>query len=279
MKRKSSPWLSHSPRKRQSVPSNPSQEKKPVTQSTQNSAPCLSIHQQAEPYRLTTVRFPIDALSARWGKGKNRPIDEHHKHELHESFRTQGLLRTDSKNWLRIACAKGDVDRMEAALQAGKGPGDKQEGTESETASWPSYMRWREVNAEVQVELIAGNHRVAALKDYLQDEPAAVDERWWICEVYDRGIIVLLSPCLCYLILTSFRYFTFGAVDWAACEPRGYAAARHTRPHLDGVEHVIPNRPRAVEQVEPGVRADRRRDLRFEWPCVFSSPTAGDLMA
>lgn len=191
MKRKSSPWLSHSPRKRQSVPSNPSQEKKPVTQSTQNSTPCLSIHQQAEPYRLTTVRFPIDALSARWGKGKNRPIDEHHKHELHESFRTQGLLRTDSKNWLRIACAKGDVDRMEAALQAGKGPGDKQEGTESETASWPSYMRWREVNAEVQVELIAGNHRVAALKDYLQDEPAAVDERWWICEVYDRDTLPL----------------------------------------------------------------------------------------
>ena len=59
-------------------------------------------------------------------------------------------------------------------------PGDKSE--------YPSFKGWDVIIGE-KAELMAGNHRVEALKEYLRRSKSSENERWWICDVYDKGII------------------------------------------------------------------------------------------
>jgi hypothetical protein len=40
-----------------------------------------------------------------------------------------------------------------------------------------------------KAELIAGNYRVEALKEYLRRSKSPENKRWWICDMYDKGII------------------------------------------------------------------------------------------
>jgi hypothetical protein len=56
--------------------------------------------------------------------------------------------------------------------------------------AWPSFLEWEYVNPET-VELMAGHHRVEALRMYLKecskDAQDAKGESWWLCDVYDQG--------------------------------------------------------------------------------------------
>lgn len=52
--------------------------------------------------------------------------------------------------------------------------------------AWPSFLDWQGVNPE-PVELMAGHHRVEALKEYLKDQKVAKGDGWWLCDVYDQG--------------------------------------------------------------------------------------------
>ena len=40
-----------------------------------------------------------------------------------------------------------------------------------------------------KAELIAGNYRVEALKEYLRRSKSSKNERWWIYNIYNKGII------------------------------------------------------------------------------------------
>jgi hypothetical protein len=51
---------------------------------------------------------------------------------------------------------------------------------------WVSFMDWMLVNGR-PAELMAGNHRMEALKEHLKQLKSADDERWWICDIYDQG--------------------------------------------------------------------------------------------
>jgi hypothetical protein len=150
----------------------------------------LTICQQAEPYRLVTAIFPIDVLTPVWKQGSNRPLNDPHKRRLCQAFH-KDLHNSDPNNALRLACSKQEIERMVAELERqGQARTDWKRRTPD---SWPSFMEWGRVNAE-PVELMAGNHRVEALKEYLREENLDTPkERWWLCDVYDQGEWVALG--------------------------------------------------------------------------------------
>lgn len=154
-----------------------------------------SIYDQAAPYLLATARFPIDALTAEWSIGVNRPIDEAHKRRLRQIFDEAGVLRRGTSHRLQVACSKAHVQQMldhlkeedqaETTVTTG-------ESVEEGDSKWPSFEGWESVIGE-KAELIAGHHRVEAFKEYLRQRQLPEEERWWVCSIYDKGF----SPCTC----------------------------------------------------------------------------------
>lgn len=149
-----------------------------------------SIRDQAEPYRLVTAKFPIDALTPIWTVGANRPINQAHKRRLCRIFQQQGVLRKEISHRLRIACTKAEVEKMQHHLRLQLGPETRPENEDGSVpardSEWPSFDDWMQVNG-TKAELMAGNHRVEALKEYVQRLELNDSERWWICDIYDKG--------------------------------------------------------------------------------------------
>ena len=180
--------------KRRNPPTPNITDKKQRVQGPRSKAPYLkevdSIHDQARPYRLVTAKFPIDSLTLVWTVGANRPIDDAYKRRLCEIFKEQGVLRKDLGYRLRVACTKAQVQKMLDHINRGRAhnadsgsvdaPGDESE--------YLSFEGWDTIIGE-KAELMAGNHRVEALKEYLRRSKSSENERWWICDVYDKGII------------------------------------------------------------------------------------------
>jgi len=169
-------------RKRQASDSGQSPPAKRPTVPPTLSAP-LSLFDEAEPYRIATACFPIRVLTPKWKQGRNRAPSTPHILQLRKSF-DKGLYRTDLSNTLRVACSPEHVDRMTAEL---KRQGDTRADWKQRTPNaWPSFWEWQSVNPE-PVELMDGQHRVEALKEYLKDRKDAEDEAWWLCDVYNQG--------------------------------------------------------------------------------------------
>lgn len=153
------------------------------------------IHEQTAPFLLVTAKFPIDALTAEWSVGVNRPIDAAHKRRLCQIFDEAGVLRRDTTHQLQIACSKEHVDLMLDQL--------KEEGQTQRTATptvsedegsteCVSFHNWMSVVSE-KAELLTGHHRVEAFKEHLRLRQLGEEERWWVCRIYDRG----QGPCTC----------------------------------------------------------------------------------
>ena len=143
----------------------------------------LSAREQAETYRLVTAIFPIDVLTPVWKQGTNRLLNIPHRQRLCQAFRRE-LHRTDPNNALRLVCTRSEVDRMTSELEhQGESRTDWRQRTPD---AWPSFLDWQRVNPE-PVEVMAGQHRVEALKEYSKDQKDAKGEGWWLCDVYDRG--------------------------------------------------------------------------------------------
>lgn len=148
-----------------------------------------SIRELAEPHRLATVKFPIDGLSPIWSVGTNRPINESHKRKLCAIFEQQGLHRHDVDNRLRVACSREDVEKMSEVLGLASVDGDVSlhlGGRQTERPAWPCFKDWMRVVGK-KAELMGGNHRVEALKELLSKSGGGEDERWWVCDLYDKG--------------------------------------------------------------------------------------------
>jgi hypothetical protein len=117
--------------------------------------------------------------------GSNRALDMKQVHALCAIFEQQQLQREPVENRLRVACSRADVERMRAHLDQAGQP------TSETTSSWPSFRDWVSVNG-CPVELMAGQHRVAALKAFLHKKSrlhtsSDGDPQWWLCDIYDRG--------------------------------------------------------------------------------------------
>lgn len=135
----------------------------------------LSIAEQAKPYLLITAKFPLDALTSVWSVGSNRPLDPEHVETLCRIFEKQKLQREPEGNRLRVACSKQEIHRI-----LDQRPSD---------AGWPFFQGWMSVNGG-PAEIMAGQHRVAALKALAQKNllhTSKDDELWWLCDVYDKG--------------------------------------------------------------------------------------------
>ncbi|KAH0558744.1 hypothetical protein GP486_004613 [Trichoglossum hirsutum] len=155
--------------------------------------------EQAEKYRLGTVRLPLDSLDFHWDEsaGKNRQINPAHVGKLHLLFLQEGLKRKSPDNHLKVACRKSDVENIlnvlteqsptgraydrEKLVEAmrHRSPRDEQD----EEFEWPLLHQWESVNGKA--ELMDGQHRVEALKLYIQ-RTGAVDQGWWPCALYDK---------------------------------------------------------------------------------------------
>ena len=71
-----------------------------------------SICEQAEPYRLSTARFPLEALTSSWSVGSNRTVDIKHVQDLCRIFEESGVQRECAENHLRVACTEAAVQKM-----------------------------------------------------------------------------------------------------------------------------------------------------------------------
>jgi hypothetical protein len=145
-----------------------------------------SVHDETQNFLLGTARFPVDALTARWSLGENRSIDRNHVKRLCKLFKDQGVRRSDVECHIIVGCTRQQHERM--LVHTGIGVGEQcmssETVTTATTSTTVSFSDWEEVN-ECKAELLAGNHRVEALKELLKGSDAS--ERWWTAQIYDIG--------------------------------------------------------------------------------------------
>ncbi|KAF5483066.1 hypothetical protein CGCS363_v015035 [Colletotrichum siamense] len=101
-----------------------------------------------------------DVLDTNWSLGTNRPLDRGHVEDLRQVFRRGALERRAPENRIAVLCTAEEVRRMRIdAVDA---------------------------NGHDAVELVAGQHRVQALREYAAETRAPTSEIWWMCELYDK---------------------------------------------------------------------------------------------
>ncbi|GJN87053.1 hypothetical protein PLIIFM63780_010635 [Purpureocillium lilacinum] len=133
--------------------------------------------EQAEPYRVLTARMPLDAVTSDWSLARNQPIQAKHVGALYTIFERGDMKRASYP--LAVLSTRSDVQRMLHGM-----------GYDSDTPDAddvPSFDTWLSVNRG-PVELLDGQHRVAALKRLVYRTGAGKEELHWPCNFYDRGM-------------------------------------------------------------------------------------------
>lgn len=59
-------------------------------------------------------------------------------------------------------------------------------GSRNEGETLLSFQNWLDINDE-KAEVMAGQHRLEALREYVKQTGSGSEELWWVCEFYDRG--------------------------------------------------------------------------------------------
>ncbi|CAG9955659.1 unnamed protein product [Clonostachys rosea f. rosea IK726] len=91
-----------------------------------------------------------------------------HMSALREAFRINGLQRCEPRNRLLCLCNADDVERVRCGDSSERVRGERQN---DET----DILRWAEVNSG-SVEVMAGQHRIAALREFIRDSGSQADE-------------------------------------------------------------------------------------------------------
>ena len=138
-----------------------------------------SAQHEAEDYRLATARMPLDALSCVWRKGTNRHLNRRHVEKLCNAFQQGKLKRQETENHLLVQCSAEAVSRMMSHLG--------QPGHHSQCNQVLSFEDWLVVNPNEKAEVMAGQHRIEAMREYVKQTGADSKELWWTCIIYDRG--------------------------------------------------------------------------------------------
>jgi hypothetical protein len=144
-----------------------------------------SVRERAQKHRIAAAKFLVDDLTPTWTHGVNRELDKRHVSALCEIFEGQKLQRESEQNWLVVLCSRKDIERMLAYVQQAGVP------TTETSSPWPWFGDWAKVIGG-QAELMAGQHRVAALKAFFQKNgrlhaSSDLEPLWWVCDIYDRG--------------------------------------------------------------------------------------------
>ncbi|WAO91830.1 Hypothetical protein NCS54_00931300 [Fusarium falciforme] len=122
-----------------------------------------SAQHEAEDYRLATAKMPLDALSCVWRKGTNRHLNRRHVEKLCNAFQQEA------------------VRRMMSHLG--------QPGHHSQCNQVLSFEDWLLVNPNEKAEVMAGQHRIEAMREYVKQTGTDSKELWWTCIIYDRDQI------------------------------------------------------------------------------------------
>ncbi|KAK2686126.1 hypothetical protein QWA68_015168 [Fusarium oxysporum] len=144
-----------------------------------------SLRKQAEPYRLAVAELPIHLFDSSWSRGNNRPLDRNHVAHLCRSFQNDGLARRAEEHYIQISCSAAAVDKMMMMINAI--PDHDQSTAQNQHQHVLSFRNWADINDE-RPELMARQHRIEALKDYVKQTAYDPNDLWWICEFYGKGV-------------------------------------------------------------------------------------------
>ncbi|KAL0929278.1 uncharacterized protein CTRU02_215819 [Colletotrichum truncatum] len=166
-----------------------------------------SVREQARPYLLAVGRLHIDVLETTWSIGRNRRLEPGHVRELKEAFMKGGLERGAPENRIFVLCTAEEVYRIRRSRDNEDDNDDNDDnnnnGNDSNKESnndnhhnnanrsrehggdEDPFLRWAAVN-KTKVEVMAGQHRLRALQEYIKATGAPESDNWWTCELYDK---------------------------------------------------------------------------------------------
>ena len=143
-----------------------------------------SVREAAREYLLGVAKMPLSVMSTKWSNGQNRLINTDHVNELKASYAKIGVERTAEEHRLRVLCSRAAFDKISEI-----------ERNNPSSTGEPSFLNWGRVN-KVKVEVMAGQHRIQALRLHAQEVGSDTpDQLWWMCELYDKGTL----PVWCYM--------------------------------------------------------------------------------
>ncbi|KAG5962501.1 hypothetical protein E4U56_003376 [Claviceps arundinis] len=122
---------------------------------------------------IVTARIPTKLLTTTWSLGSNRHLNPRHIQKLLKAFVELGGPKRELKqHHLKVLCTGAEVKRMMKAL--GLQDGKKQAEGMPDFSIWPI------------LEVVAGQHRIRALEEYVREADLGEEELWWPCKFYDR---------------------------------------------------------------------------------------------
>jgi hypothetical protein len=192
------PVVNHTPSSPPPSPSKPAKSPKP---SPQTFTEVDSLRKQAEPYRLAVAELPIHLLHSSWSRGSNRPLDRNHVAHLCRSFQNGGLARRAEQHYIQVSCSAAAVQKMIINALSDTDQSHIQDRRQHVL----SFRNWADFIDE-RPELMAGQHRIEALKDYVKQTHSDSNDLWWICEFYDKGVTPLNRPQYYWQIFIPYMF-------------------------------------------------------------------------
>lgn len=122
-------------------------------------------------------------LTSTWKQGQNRRLDHRHVENLCESFLQGSLARQTDRNHILASCSSQAIRNMMVHLGSN---GQCDGSLEMADGAVASFEDWLKINDE-KLEIMAGQHRIAALREYVKRTKSPESELWWTCKIYDRG--------------------------------------------------------------------------------------------
>ncbi|PWI64376.1 hypothetical protein PCL_10514 [Purpureocillium lilacinum] len=117
--------------------------------------------------------MPLDALTADWSLARNRPIQAKHVDALYTIFERGDMKRASYPLAVLSTCSEVQCMLLEMGYDT------------TDTDDMPSFDKWLPVNGR-PVELLDGQHRVAALERLVSNTGVGKQELYWPCNFYDR---------------------------------------------------------------------------------------------
>lgn len=138
-----------------------------------------TLEQEAES--IATARMAIGAFLKDWEKGVNRKVDWEHVGRLSKRFVDHGGPDlVNPKHYISVLAEGEDITRMLGTISTESNPNASRD-------TLLDFLDWMKVNEGRQVEVLSGQHRLEALKDYGRLRGLAEGELWWPCVIYDRS--------------------------------------------------------------------------------------------